>query len=242
MNGNRIWVFVTALLAVGAVALSWFLGASPLLARAATSDAERAGVEAINAAKLAELQQMKVQFAELDDLTEQLQELRNSIPGVVDTDYVAGLLSQYQAASGAVASLVTIGEAIQYGIPVAAEGETTAAPAPASGPQASGSLATALYTVPVALTFAQAGVANVMEFVRQMQTGSRLFLVTQVIAGTDTSTITAYMFVIHDPVSAAVLERILAEAAPQPTVVEEPADGEQDAEDEQATDDSAPEQ
>jgi hypothetical protein len=236
VNGNRIWVFVTALLAVGAVALSWFIGASPLLAQAAASDAERTGIEAINAAKLAELQQMKLQFADLDNLTEDLQALRSSIPGDVDTDYLTGLLSQYQAASGAVASLVAIGEAVQYGIPIAGEGETTAGPAPASGPQATGSLATALYTVPVTITFNGVGIANVMEFVRQMQTGSRLFLVTQVIARGDTSTITAYMFVIHDPASAAVLERILAEAAPEPTVVEEPTT------DEEATDDSASEE
>ena len=225
MNGNRIWVFVTALLAVGAVALSWFLGASPLLAHAAATDTERAGVEAVNASKLAELQEMKLQFADLENLTEELQALRGSIPGAVDTDYVAALLSQFQASSGAVVSLVTFGEAIQYGIPVAGEGETTAAPAPASGPQATGSLATSLYTVPVTITFNGVGIANVMEFVRQMQTGSRLFLVTQVFAGADTSTITAYMFVIHDPVSAAVLDRVLAEAEPQPAVVveEEPA-------------------
>jgi hypothetical protein len=215
MNGMRIWTLVTVLLIGAILGLGWLLGLSPLLAQAAASDAERVNVELTNTAQEATLALMKSQHDEIDSLRDDLDELSTSIPSQVDTDTVYELLAAYQAASGATPSFISLGEAVQYGIPV--EGpETTAADAPASGSAPQGALADTLYTVPVTISFGATGLDQVMAFVAALQHGPRLFLVTSVTTSPDSASITAYLFVIYDGTTPQVVEAPDA-VVPEPT-------------------------
>jgi len=80
VNANRIWYLIGGVAIIAILALGWFLGVSPQLAAAGTADAERATVEEENAAQNAILAQMKEQFAQLDVLTAELEELQVNVP------------------------------------------------------------------------------------------------------------------------------------------------------------------
>lgn len=223
MKGNRIWILATLLVIAAVLGLGWLLAVSPLLTQAQAAEQQRRDAELTNAAQAAALVQMKAQYDQLDELAVDLEALQLSIPSDVDSDYVYALLSTYQAASGATPSLITLGEAIQFGIPVTEE-TTTATPSGASGPAATGRLATDLYTVPVTISFASTPVDSVLAFVNQLQHGPRLFLVTSVTTNEQASTITAYMFVIRDVTQAPEASEETAPAPlPTPTATPTPS-------------------
>jgi hypothetical protein len=219
MNGMRIWTLVTVVLIAAILGLGWLLGVSPLLAQAATSDGERANVELTNTAQEATLALMKSQNEQIDSMLAELELLNASIPGEVDSDTVYKLLSNYQAESGAVPTLISLGEAVQYGIPVDAE-VTTAGEAPQSGDVPQGALATSLYTVSVTISFDGTELDDLMSYVAALQQGPRLFLVTSATRAPESATITAYMFVIYDgttPVIVQPPDEVVPEPTPEPT-------------------------
>lgn len=193
MNANRIFGLVTVLIVAAVLVLGWILGVSPLLTRAATADEERVAVEQTNQQETAKLTQMKAQFDRLDEIEVELAKLRISMPAESDTDFTYRLLSQIQSASGATVNSIQTGEALPYGVATG-----TAVAAVPSEPQVA--TPSALYTIPVTITFDKVPASNVMTFASLMQNGPRLFLVTSITGdGEDSSTITAYMFVMHDP-------------------------------------------
>jgi len=197
MNGMRIWTIATVVVIGAILGLGWLIGVSPLLAQAAASEQERVTVEATNAAQAATLAQMKSEFDNIDELQDDLELLHTSIPSTVDSNVVYALLAEYQTSSGAVPALISLGEAIQYGVPAPGPDATTE-DTPVSGAAPSGALASSLYQVPVSITFSQTSLESVMAFVSAMQHGPRLFLITSVSSTLETSTITGYLFVIHD--------------------------------------------
>lgn len=215
MNGNRIWVLVTTVAIAAILGLGWLLGVSPLLAQAETAETERAAVELTNASQQAALLQMQDQFEQLDDLEVALEELRLSIPGETDADGVYALLAAYRDVAGASPALITLGEAVQYGVPV--DAGTTASPAPGSAPPATGRLATDLYSVPITVTFEGTSLDAVYAFVYLMQHGPRLFLVSSVTTSPEGSTITAHVFVIHDGATSVVVPEGATVPEPAPT-------------------------
>ena len=221
MNGMRIWILSAVVLIAAILGLGWLIGLSPLLSQVAASDSERANVELANATQEATLAQMKTQHEHIDEIQVDLEKLQASISSTVDSDVIYALLAQYQGGSGAVPSLISLSEAVQYGVPV--EGpETTAAEAPASGSAPSGSLATSLYTIPVTISFSQTSLDQVMAFVAAMQHGPRLFLVTSVTSTPESASITAYLFVIYDGTTAQVVDvPEVVEPTPEPAPTSE---------------------
>lgn len=188
MNSIRIWWFGTALLIATVLGLGWLLGVSPLLAQAATAAAERANVELTNQAQEARLAQMRLQYERLDEIAAELDELKQSVPGEVDSDAIWQHLWSIQVATGAPVATIMAGEAQPYGT-----GDAGASPGIPS-----------LHTVPITITFQSTGrIDQVLAFAGAMQRSPRLFLVTQVVAtendGSLSAAITAFMFVISDP-------------------------------------------
>ncbi len=205
MNATRIGALVTALVIAAVLGLTWVLGASPLLAQAATADDDRAAVEAVNAAQEARLAEMRAQFERLDELEAELAALRVSMPGVVDPEFVYALLAGYSSGTGAKVEAITVGEAQPYGQATAEAADPTTGEAPV------GALP-GVFTVPVTIMFAEgASSSSVLRYSWALQRGPRLFLVTSVAGGEGTQgeaadaqdgalyTISAYMFVVYDP-------------------------------------------
>lgn len=191
MNSKRIWTIAGVLVVVAVLVLGWVIGVSPFLAQASVADTEREGVEAVNDVELAKLEQMKELYAEIDDLRVDLALLRVSVPGEADTDFLYSLLAGIQTGSGANVATIATGEAVPYGAAGAAAATASTTPAAAAVPS--------LYTVPVTVTFDGVEAAKVLAFADAMQSSPRLFLVTGVTGdGAQSSTITAYMFVLYD--------------------------------------------
>ena len=198
MNSNRIWAFGTAIAIVAVLALGYLLGVQPMLNRLDAAKAELVTTQANNAGQQATLEVMKGQYEDLDELQDELEVLRISIPGTLDSDFVYSLFAGYSVVAGATIDSITIGEAQPYG--VTSDGT----------PTVDGIVPVAnLYTVPVTVSIKSEFAAPGLAFAAAMQRGPRLFLVTSFSSGTaeegsdstggDIATITGYMFVLADP-------------------------------------------
>jgi Tfp pilus assembly protein PilO len=197
MSTNRILAIVSALAVVAILGLGWFLGVSPLLAGAAQAGEETAAVQQANQAQEARVAVMRDQFDNLADLEDELQDLRLSVPGELDSDTILAYLAGIQRGAEVPIESIVIGEAVPYGQTagvVVEEGTQSATPAAAPD---------GVYSVPVTITFGKGVPAStILAFAGALQNGPRLFLVTAVTrpAGSDdtSGTITAYMFVVAD--------------------------------------------
>lgn len=239
MNANRIFGIVTVLVIGAILGLGWFLGVSPLLAQAVLADADRAAVEQTNLAETAKLEQMRTVYEGLPELEKELAELRVSIPGEVDSDFIYTLFADIQASSGAQVKTISTSEAVPYGTVSAGADAGVPAPAPTDGstPTPTQSAPAEFYTVPLTISFESQPLASVFAFAEGLQASPRLFLVTSVVAdSTASGTITAYMFVMRDddaPRAAAYLElngllnaKVADKVEPEPEPEPTPTPGE----------------
>ena len=183
------------------IALGWVLGASPLLAAAKLADEARESAETQNAAYSQELVILKEQFEGIDQLEDQLGELRAELPaGAALPDYLRQLLTAAQRNSVTLTTITTA-DAVAYAptaveVPVvetpAADAEApaadaavpepdaaVAAPAKGAGVPVTSPLVTAenFIAIPITLAF-DGGYDNVLAFVEGMQKGTRLTAVT----------------------------------------------------------------
>lgn len=236
MRSGRLWVVAGALLALGVTAIGWFAGASPLLAQASANESQRLSVESQNDAMMLEIAAMKEQFENLDELTERLDELQISVPGFADTGAFFDEVAAKAGAAGVAIQSVTVDGAQPYGamgsaVPAPApttEGESTDAttapsevPVPTQGslapPTVPGSaLAQNLYVLGIKLEL-DADENQLSAFLAGLQGAGRLMLVTEVQSSfgvSQRSSITAYIFIVHDP----RLGPIGSLPTPEPTV------------------------
>jgi len=198
VNTNRIWALGTVIAIVAVLALGYLLGVQPMLNRLDTAKAELVSTQANNAAQEATLAAMKAQYDNIDELRDELEVLRISIPGALDSDFVYALLAGYALNAGAVIDSITLGEAQPYG--VTADGTPTVE---GLNPVAN------LYTIPVTVSIRGEFADPDLAFIASLQRGPRLFLVTSYSGGSaeeglggtadDIGTITGYMFVLADP-------------------------------------------
>lgn len=211
MNGNRLASIALGLLAVGILALGWFLGVAPKLAEAARADTERVQVEAQNAAYEAAIANLATQYENIDELRNELRELQEFIPGGHDLEDFIDALDAAAAANGVTIASINISEPT----PFAAAVEDGAAPADsASG----GSILFSLgLTVQV-----NGALPQVMGFLGQAQTLKRIYFVggASIIgnAGVYTADLTGSVFVIADPANLDPPE----DQTPKPTETPEP--------------------
>jgi len=199
MSTSRIWAIGCALVVTVSIALGWFLGASPLLAAAKLADEAREAAEAQNTAYSQELVILKDQFEGIDQLEDQLGDLRAELPaGTALPDYLNQLSTEAQQHSVTLTSITTA-DAVAYAptaaeVPVveapaadaeapaaddAAAATAAAAPVEGAGVPVTSPLVTAenFIAIPITLAF-DGGYDNVLAFVESLQKGTRLTAVT----------------------------------------------------------------
>lgn len=170
MNASRLWGFGAVLVIVALVAGTWFIGISPQLAAASAANDSRETVKMQNARHQITLAELEKQFGELDDLRDDLEELRKAVPATGALPDMLRELHALAAAHGVAVSSVTVADPSTYA-PI----ENTA-----EDPELAAALATvstgAFLVIPI-----DVGVTglyqNVMAFISGLQHGERLFLV-----------------------------------------------------------------
>lgn len=202
MDKNRIWVVGSVLAMCAVLALGFVLGIQPQLTAAAASNTELVAVEAANTQQAAVLDQLKKDFAGIDEVRAVLAPLNLSVPNGTEMPAFVNQLSELAGQSQVTLTGITVSEAQAYAPVVAPVVAAPAAEAPAAdanantkpAPTESAVAAAPVATVGVppvvdpritAANFASLGVQiqirgnynRVLDFVNGLQTGKRLFLV-----------------------------------------------------------------
>jgi Tfp pilus assembly protein PilO len=198
MDRNRLWMIGSVVVAIAVIAAGWFLGIQPQLATAAIADQDRAKAQIQNTANEALLVSLKKDYRGIDALKTTLASLRESVPASTEISTFVTELDSLAGAHQVTVSLITVADATAYAPPVPAASTPTPSPGATATPSATptptplASAAPSAGTVQVtnpkitAANFIAIPVnlsitgqyANVLDFVKGLQTGPRLFLVT----------------------------------------------------------------
>ena len=202
MDRNRLWIIGAGLAMVAVMVMGWFLGIQPQLSSATTASDNLATTQTQNAASSASIAKLKSDFEGITKLTQDVATLRESVPSsaqisafVTELDSLAGI-HQVEVKS------IAISDAKAYTPPVivaavpAGGTSPSPSPTPTPSPTATPVSAPAAPAAPVLVTNPKITAANfvaipvqlaikgpysnVLDFVRGLQTGPRLFLVTTI--------------------------------------------------------------
>lgn len=202
INSNRLWIIGSVTMMIVMLLAGWFIGVQPFLVAAAADEVARLDIEAQNGAKQAEIARLTKNNENLDSVEKEYRTLQKSIPASTDpAAFIAGL-DGLAASTGVQVAGITVSDPQAYTIPqsavqvpvdpaVPSDGET-AAPAP-TGPVplvvATSPLITPDNFVGIAVGVDLKGsYPAVLEFVKGLQSGARLVLVTGFSSTTEAAT------------------------------------------------------
>ncbi|MFJ8896149.1 hypothetical protein ACIRCZ_16320 [Leifsonia sp. NPDC102414] len=205
MDKTRIWIIGAVLATVVVVIGGWFLAIQPQLALAGSAAMTRAQIDATNAQNAAKLAALKKDYAELPQTKQTLAKLSESVPSGGAYPALVSGVDRTAVEAGVTVTSLTVSDAVAYQ-PVAAaatssatsdgqdSGSTpTGTPTPTPTPTPSGPvsrpsaglppvtdpLITARNFAAIPVSVSVSGpVGNVLAFVKGVQSGPRLFLVT----------------------------------------------------------------
>jgi Tfp pilus assembly protein PilO len=211
MSKTRLWVLGALALMLVVVVGGWTLGISPVFSQISAADTQLAATQSSTQSSQAQLATLKVQYASISKFKKKLNALRLSIPETQSASVFINELSALGASSGVSLQNVTLASATLYAAAApdttapANSTNTTATPAPtataaATGttpPAATTTTSSGLVLIPVTITITGPLEATRL-FTGAVQTGSRLFLVSNVnysvTGGISDTTITGDIF------------------------------------------------
>jgi len=191
INGGRIWLVVGAILGVGVIALGWFIGAAPLFGQADRSDAERRNVEVQNQQYEATLAEMKALDERKDELLEEFDALKVSVPPTADQEGFFDWLAQAAATAAVSLKTAQVADSAKYEVADGAIGKIAL----------DEDLRSKLYLGMVTMTI-EGNADQIAAFMHLLQTDGRLQVIStaNIRLGTSlTADISGYIFVIDDP-------------------------------------------
>lgn len=220
-RNNRLWVIGTVTVMIIALVAGWFLGVEPNLAAAAADDTERAGIEAQNTAQQAQIVRLTEESKNIDSIQKDYRALQKSIPSSPSTAAFITGLDGLAASTGVQVTGITVSESQAYTVPqsAAAAAPTDAAtpdPAATEAPAPSAPVGYVAATSPLITPENFVGIRvgvdlkgsyqAVLTFVKGLQSGSRLVLVTGFTStanADDPTAVTAHVdgliYVLHQP-------------------------------------------
>ena len=191
-GSNRLWVIGSVTLMLILLVAGWFLGAQTFLDSAARADQERVAIEAQNTAQQAAIVRLTDENKDISSLTTEYEALQASIPSSSNTAGFIQGLNDLASSSGVQVTGITVSESKSYTIPasavVAPVDESTPAPETTAAPVAAAPVGSVAATSPL-ITPAnfvgievgvdlKGGYPQVLAFVKGLQSGARLVLVT----------------------------------------------------------------
>ena len=203
MDKNRLWVIGSVLVMAAILALGFVLGIQPQLKSASEARAERLVVETTNVEQALVLAQLKMDYARIDEVRDELAPLTLSVPAGTEMPAFINQLSELAGQSQVSLTMITVTEPQAYAEVAAPVAEAPVADAAAEGGTAdAAAVAAPVAAAPVATAgvppvvdaritaanFASLSVQisirgdynRVLDFVNGLQTGSRLFLVSDI--------------------------------------------------------------
>jgi hypothetical protein len=194
MSQARIWVLgvVAAMLVV--VIGGWTLGISPIVTQITEADSQTTTIQSSNAASQAQLATLKSQFAGITQLQTNLDTLRLSIPEQQAASTFLDEVNSLSSSAGTQLESVQMSDALLYSAPsTAATGAatTTSTPAPTASPTPTTPTtpvvtASGLVLIPV-VVIVKGTLGDDQSFFGALQTGSRLFVSSNLVISTDPS-------------------------------------------------------
>ena len=172
MTTNRLWIIGSVLLILGLLAGTLFVGVFPQLAVRDKADADRLAVEGQNHAQEQVLKDLEQQFNNIDDINDQLEELRAEMP---QTDELTPFISDISAmalANSVVVDGLVITDPVPYSPGESSDPEVTAA---------LGSLSPQNFLIIPVEWNVIGNPYYLMEFLRDVQHNKRFFLVHDVL-------------------------------------------------------------
>ncbi|SFN93130.1 type 4a pilus biogenesis protein PilO [Mycetocola miduiensis] len=222
MTRTKAWIAAIALVAVVIVLLGWFTGIQPKLAEARKADNERASVATINDAHEQTVLELRKLDDRLPELEKELAALRVALPTDPAVSTLLGQLNELALDNSVGIESITAGTPLELTPAAPAPGEVPApadasagAPVPDETTEAPAEAApvapvrTDIVSIPV--TVIVSGETDALAaFLRSVQYGPRLFLVTDLVVDIEgsggKSTIDGLIYVQLDPKAEASAE------------------------------------
>ncbi|GAB3403951.1 hypothetical protein GCM10027515_15320 [Schumannella luteola] len=225
---NRIWYLVTAVVCIALIAGGVFLGVQPQLGAIATASSDKANVDAQLVDLRSQISGLTEASKKKNELDEQAAEIRKKLPAGVDGAAFIAELTDISGQSGASVSSLDVSTPVAYAPPAApaAPADPAAASAsPSASPSASASATaaapsaaaadvpltkgavTAANFVVIKVTIALAGTHDqVLDFIKRLQNGNRLILLTGVTltqeeSGTTTASLDGSIYALSNTVA-----------------------------------------
>jgi Tfp pilus assembly protein PilO len=200
MDANRIWSIGAVVAMIAILVGGWFLGIQPQLDAAASAQAQRAGIQQLNAANEAALRALQADDAKKNELSDQFVQLSASVPALPQFPIFLDEVNEIATSNHVVVSNATTSSNLAYqpvapATPQPAAGSSGASPAPTSSPTPSPSATAApsvtaaapvatnplitsknFYAVPVSFTLT-GDTSSILNVVEGVQKGKRLFLI-----------------------------------------------------------------
>lgn len=214
MSRTKLWIAGIALVAVVVVLLGWFTGIAPRLAEARAADTERATVEVTNQAHEATVLELRELDDRLPELEKELATLRVALPTDTAVSTLLGQLNELALQNSVGIESITAGTPLELEppasvAPVPAAADSTAEVPPTEAPvdapvDAPVALPDGTNLISIPITVSVTGEKEALtSFIRSVQYGARLFLVTDLSIDLEgsggKSTIDGLIYVLPDP-------------------------------------------
>jgi len=191
MDKKRFWVVSAVFAMVVIVGGGWLIGIAPQLSAAATANENRASVEIANTKNQILLSSLKKDYQNIDTLKKELDSLRAAVPASAEISTFVTALNALANSRHITVKSISVNDAKPY-TPVAEAPASTTDKAPATAMTNLKITAANFIIIPVQFSIA-GDYVKVLDFVNDVQTGSRLFfLSTFSIIGSTTATGAVY--------------------------------------------------
>jgi len=170
---NRIWILITVVIVLALGAGGWFLGVSPQLAALGDAQDEQAEVDLQNQTLQAEIDQLRLASADMENLRAQAEDLQLAVPDEMDSSEFIDSLTALAAQTQVTVSSIGIDSAQIYIAPAPDATVLEGAPTPTTN-----GLITSdnFVVIPVSIKI-RGDYGRSLDFVDGLQTGLRLILV-----------------------------------------------------------------
>lgn len=199
--GTRVWALITVVAVLAFVAGGYFLGVAPLLDQRAAAETARQAALAQNQVLQGDIDRLERAQGDLDKYKAVAADFDALIPDAIDSQRFIRSLDAIAAANGVTITKIAIDKFMPYSPP--AVDPATEALEGAPPPYTDGRITAENFVIVPISTTIEGGWAESLAFIKQLQTGDRLVLLTDIDQtikdGSYSTEVSGYMYVLVKP-------------------------------------------